>query len=147
VVAFVEEADISAIHSLEDGLITVAELPTFFEKHRNLKYTRHPSRWIIKGIQQVPTSDLVQTTDHHPFKGFLAGNDFIFDTRDGGRQHFPSACIHSIELSHTWLFSDYDPMTIFFTDGSFQEFECTGGTIHMTDLGGKSHLHRHRQSQ
>jgi hypothetical protein len=144
VVAFGEEADICAIHSLEDGMIAVSELPTFFERHRNLKYTRNPSHWIMKGMQQVPTSDLVLTTDHHPFKGFLAGNDFVFDTRDGGTQCFPYARIRSIRLHHIWLFSDYDPMTIFFTDGPFQEFECIGGIVQMTDLSDKPHQHRLR---
>jgi len=53
--------------------------------------------------------------------------------------------IRSMSLNHTWLFSDYDPMTIFFANAPFQEFECVGGTIHITGLGGKTHLHRPKE--
>jgi hypothetical protein len=144
VVAFVEEADISAIHSLDEGMIWVQELPTFFEQQRHPKYARSPSRWIAEGIQQVPTSDLVVTTDHHPFKGFIRGETFVFQTRSEGVQRLPYAHIRSIWLRHTWLFSDYDPMTIFLTDGSFREYECTGGSVQMIGFDSERHTHQLR---
>ncbi|GHO98850.1 hypothetical protein KSF_088980 [Reticulibacter mediterranei] len=58
----------------------------------------------------------------------------MFRAREGAIHRFPYAQIRSIGLEHPWLFSDYDPMTIFLTNGSFQEFACVGGSVHMTDL-------------
>jgi hypothetical protein len=64
-------------------------------------------------MEYMPTSDQIVTTNHHPFKGFLTGDNFVFHTREGETHRFSYAQIRSIWLCHTWLFSEYDPTTIF----------------------------------
>jgi hypothetical protein len=144
VVAFVEEADIQAIHSFEAGMIYVRELPTFLQRHAHPEFAHRPSRWVAEGIQRIPTSDLLLTTDDHPFKGFITDQLLSFIKRDGNVEHVPYAGIRSIWLEHTWLFSDYDKMTIFFSEGHFREFECSQGVVHATDFSGERKTHKLR---
>jgi hypothetical protein len=144
VAAFVEEADISTIHSLDAGMIYVHELPTFLQQHAHPRFAQTPSRWIAEGIQQIPTSDLVVTTDNQPFKGFIMDEALVFKKRDGGIEQIPYAAIRSVWLQRTWLFSDYDHMTIFFANGSFQEFECVSGSVQMNNFTGERQVHKLR---
>jgi hypothetical protein len=144
VAAFVESADIRAIHNLDRGIISVQELPAFFQNHTNLNFTRTPSRWIAEGIQHLPTSDLIVTTREHPFKGFLTDQFFTFKKRDGTIERLAYSEIRSIHLQRTGLFSDYDQMTVFFTDERFRDFECASGDIHFTNFSGERQVHKLR---
>ncbi len=144
VAAFVESADLHAIHDLDAGIIYVKELPAFFQNHTNLHFARNPSRWIAEGIQHLPTSDLIMTTNEHPFKGFLTDQLLTFKKRDGTLERLTYSEIRSIHLQRTGLFSDYDHMTVLFTDGHFRDFECASGNIHFTNFSGEQQVHKLR---
>ena len=147
VVAFVEEADISAIHSLKAGMIYVRELPTFFQQHAHPTFARRPSAWVVKGIQKLPASDLIITTDDEPFKGNITDSMLSFKRRDGQLEQIPYSDVRSVGVQHTWLFSDFDCLTIFFSQGHFQEYECASGVVHMTSFGGEVQTHKLRNVQ
>jgi len=144
VVAFVEEADISAIHSFDTGMIYVRELPAFFQRCAHPTFARNPSRWVAEGIQKLPTSDLVVTTNGDPFKGFITDQMLIFKRKDGGVEQLPYQNIRAVWMQRTWLFSDFDKMTVFFSQGHFQEFECASGVIHVTSFSGERQTHKLR---
>jgi Nuclease-related domain len=144
VAAFVESADIRTIHNLDTGIIYVQELPDFFQNHTNLDFTRNPSRWIAEGIQQIPTSDLIVTTGEHPFKGFLTDHLLTFKKRDGTIERLAYSEIRSIHLQRTGLFSDYDQMTVLFSNERFREFDCASGDIHFTNFSGERQVHKLR---
>jgi hypothetical protein len=128
VVAFVEEADIRAISDAQAGIIAVRDLPAFFHRHAHPTFARTPSSWIVEGLQRVPTSDLIVTTDEEPFKGFLADEALVFERRDGGTER-------------SGLFSDVDTLTVHLIDGQVQTFAAARGSVRMTDFQGRLQAH------
>lgn len=144
VAAFVESADMSAIHSFDTGVIYVKELPAFFQHHTNIDFTRRPSHWVAEGIQQLPTSDMIVTTDQQPFKGFLTDRFLTFKKKDGTSERLAYSEIRSLSLQRHGLFSDYDQMTVLFSDGRCQTFDCVSGTIQFTNFRGERQIHKLR---
>ena len=63
------DGDITAIHSLDEGLVYVDELPTFFLLRRNERFADRPSGWIVNGLESLPRLDGVRTEAGHLFRG------------------------------------------------------------------------------
>lgn len=54
--AFTRNADITAIRSVDDGLVYMDELPAFFRIRRNERLANRPSAWIVEGLEAHPVS-------------------------------------------------------------------------------------------
>ncbi len=84
--AFTHEGDITAIHSLDERLVYVDELPTFFLSRRNERFADRPSGWIMNGLESLPRLDVVRTKTGHLFRGFLEGPSLEY--RGPDRNHY-----------------------------------------------------------
>jgi hypothetical protein len=135
VVGFADHADISPVHSFETGMVYVSELPAFFEQHTHPRFARSPSPWILQGLQQVPTWDLILTTNNVWMNGIIQERELTFREANGRWCTLPYASLSTISLQRTGLFSAYDQMTVQYTNGSTQVFQCVGGEIHLQRVG------------
>lgn len=131
VVAFVRfhDTDISAIHSMQGGMIYAEELPQLFTWHRHPQFAQRPSQWIMHTVQYlIPSWDWVVTTRNEMVGGILTDQQLRFRNRDGHMQNLSFSSIQSIR----WMrggFSPYDEMQVFFTDGSHQTLYPTSGAL------------------
>lgn len=135
VVGFADQTDISAIRSFETGMISVSELPAFFDRHTHPKFARNPSPWILEGLRWIPTWDLILTTKNEWINGIIQDRDLTFRGTDGRWYALPYATIQAITLHRTGLFSAHDQMTVQYTNGTTQVFQCAEGDIHLQRVG------------
>lgn len=140
VAAFSEEADISAIHSFDDGMIYISELQRFFEHHRNPQFAQRPSLWIMNAMRRIPTWDLIQTTDNEWINGFFMTNELVYKGTDRRMHSLPYAKINSVSWQRKGLFSAYDEMTISFTDGKQEKLNSVNGSIWLQRIGEKKYF-------
>jgi len=135
VVGFADHTDISAIRSFETGMISVSELPAFFERHTHPKFAAAPSSWILAGVRSLPTWDLLLTTNNEWINGIIQDRDLTFRGTDGRWYALPYATIQAISLQRARIFSSHDQMRVQYTNGSTHVFECVSGDIHLQRVG------------
>jgi hypothetical protein len=135
--------DISAIHSLDNGMLYVAEIPTFMARRAGAVSAASPPRWILDGLAQVPTWDRVQTTRGEWINGVITDEAFVFEDPEIGQCGVLYAEILEIGLSRSGWLSDWDDLTVTRTGGRVQHGRCAGGEVHLNRFGQLQH-HRLR---
>jgi hypothetical protein len=145
VVAFSPRSDISAIYSLEDGLISIRDLPTFFRMHAHPRFAdRLPAPWIREALQQLPRADVIVTSQRERFKGFLLDRELRFQDAVGQEYTLPYANIRSVALQRDGLFSAYDVLMIEDANGQRQSLRCAKGNVRFQTLEGQQQIHHLR---
>lgn len=135
VAGFSEQADISAIHSFDTGMIYVSEMPAFFEHHINPKFAQRPSKWIIEVMHKIPTWDVVQTTGNEWMNGILADRELVFKSTDRQNYQIPFKQIRSVTWKRKGFFSAHDEMTVQYINGTVQNMNCVNGEIRLNRIG------------
>ena len=134
------DSDISAIHSMEDGLVYISEIPEFIKHHRNEKLARSPSRWIIDGLALVPTWDRILTRKSEWLNGLVLDEAFTCTGLDGSQYNVSYKDVKSISVSRTGVFSDHDDVKIMRATGEIDTLSCSSYSIKF-DKSGERQIH------
>ena len=137
------ETDILAIHSMDQGLVYVSEIPGFIKCHRNERFANSPSRWIVDGLRQLPTWDRIQTRENEWLHGIILDDDFSCKTVDGQQYRIPYKHTHSISVSRKGMFSAYDDIQVIRIDGKKVALASSNGRIKF-DKFGERQVHKLR---
>src|SRR5919199_920693 len=78
------ESDISAIHSVDEGMLHVWEIPSFVAARASARSGAPPPGWVLEGLARVATWDRVQTTRGEWINGALVDEAFVFQEPDSG---------------------------------------------------------------
>jgi len=114
------ESDISAIRSLEEGLVYISEIPEFIRQHRNERFAASPSQWIIDSLGQVPTWDRILTRE----------NEWIQEVK-------------SISITRQGTLSDHDTVRILQVNGKTEVLASSKGQVNI-DKAGERQTHKLR---
>lgn len=142
VVAFSSASDISAIHAFEEGILSIRDLPAFFQTHAHSQFaSKPPSRWIIEALQRLPRADVIVTSQRERFKGFLLDRDLCVQETTGQRYALPYASLRSVALQRDGFFSAYDTLTVEYANGQVQSLHCVKGSVRFQTLEGEQQMH------
>jgi Nuclease-related domain len=147
VVGFAEKTDISAIRDFDEGILSIPELPNFFEKYSNPKVSRTPTPWIMQALHQIPTWDRVLTTGDDWINGTIKDKTLSFTCEDGHKYNIPYTQIHMISLQRKGNFSSYDDLVITYLNGTHKSFRCVSGEVHLQRFQGEQQTHKLRNVQ
>ena len=139
--AFTRDGDISAIHSLEQGLVYVDELPAFFALQRNEHFAHRPSAWVVNGLESLPRLDVVRTKVGHLFHGFLENPALEYRAPDRNHHHWEWREIARIYLEPSGFFSSHDKLRIQLRSGQTIQSSAVQGTVRILDLEGQRTEH------
>lgn len=143
VVGFSAQSDISDIHSFEEGMLYVSEIPSFVAARGNARPGAPPPGWVVDGLARVPTWDRVQTTRGEWINGVLVDQAFVFQEPDSGPCGVPYAEIVEVDLTRRGWLSDWDDLVVVRTGGRVQHGRCAGGEVRLERFGELQH-HRLR---
>lgn len=137
VVCFVDdEADISDIHSFEEGLIYVSELQQFINMHKNDNFDKMSSEWIIDGLNKLPTWDKIITSSKEELNGVLENDEVVFEARDKSKIYLKYRDIKRMTFKNIGLiFSPYSEVTVYKKDNSTSVYEVVSGDIVFNRFG------------
>ena len=138
---FTRTADITAIHSLEKGLIYVEELPAFFDSRRNERFAEHPSACLLRGLRALPGLDVLRSKDGQLFRGFLEGSYLEYRGPDRRKYQWPWNDLEMVYLE-SGFFSSTDRVTVQLRSGQKLESSAVQGDIKMLSLDGQRTEHR-----
>ena len=141
VVAFGPLADISEVHSMDEGMISTDEIPVFLAHHANPRFAGQPSRWVVTGLNRVPTWDRVLTTGGDWINGVLQDPGLTFDQASFGRRTIAYSDITDIELNRSGWLSPHDEMVIQHRGGYPEQVRASGGEVRLEHFGT---LQRHK---
>src|SRR5438128_4250292 len=131
VVGFSAQADISAVHSIEEGMLYVSEIPSFVAARASAGSGMPPPGWVLEGLARVPTWDRVQTTRGEWINGVLVDEAFVFQEPDSGLCGVRYAEILEIGLARRGWLSDWDDLVVVQTCGRVQHGRCAGGEVRL----------------
>jgi len=143
VVGFSAVSDVSAVHSFEEGMLCVSEIPTFVAARATARSGAPPPGWVVEGLARVPTWDRVQTTRGEWINGVLVDEAFVFQEPDSGLCGVPYAEVLEIGLARRGWLSDWDDLVVVRTGGRVQHGRCAGGEVRLEHFGELQH-HRLR---
>jgi hypothetical protein len=138
---FTRSADITAIHSLERGLIYLEELPAFFASRRNDGFADHPSAWLLRGLHALPRLDVIHSKEGQLFRGFLEGSDLEYRGPDRRNHQWPWADLELVYLE-SGFFSSTNRVTVHLRSGQKVESAAVQGLVKMVSLDGQRTEHR-----
>ena len=138
---FTRTADITAIHSLEKGLIYLEELPAFFASRRNDRFAEHPSAWLLGGLRALPRLDVIRSKDGQLFRGFLEGSYLEYRGPDRRNYQWPWHDLEWIYLE-SGFFSSTDRVTVQLRSGQKLESAAVQGLVKIVSLDGQRSEHR-----
>lgn len=133
--AFTRNADITAIRSVDDGLV-VDELPAFFQIRRNERFANRPSAWIVEGLEALPRLDVVRTKGGHLFRGFLEHSSLEYRRPDKTLQTWQWQDLEWVHLDSSRLFSSHDKLAIQLRSGQHVDSSAVQGVVCIRDLEG-----------
>ena len=139
--AFTRTADITAIHSLNKGLIYVEELPVFFASRRNDRFAEHPSVWLLRGLRGLPRLDVIRSKDGQLFRGFLEGSHLEYRGPDRRTYAWPWVDLEFLYLE-SGFFSSTERLTGQLRSGEKVESVAVQGLVKMVSLDGQRTEHR-----
>ncbi|MGB9591742.1 MAG: nuclease-related domain-containing protein [Candidatus Kryptoniota bacterium] len=137
------ESDISAIHSLEEGLVYISEIPEFIRRHRDERFANSPSQWIVDGLRQVPTWDRILTRKNEWIQGIILDNAFSCISPDGRVYSIPYSEVECIYITRQDAFSDHDDVRILRVGGQTEVLMSSKGQVNM-DKAGEHQIHKLR---
>lgn len=140
--AFTRNGDISAIHSFEDGLVYVDELPALFSMRRNERFANRPSEWIVTGLEALPRLDVVRTAEGHHFRGFLQGSHLQYRGPEQQEYGWEWRQIEWIYLERSGVFSSHDKVILQLRSGRRVESQAVQGIVRVLDLEGQLSEHK-----
>jgi len=144
VAAFSDDvSDISEIHSFEEGLIYVSDIPNFIRANRNERFAASPSQWIIDGLRNVPSWDQILTRENEKMWGVIPEDVFVCTLIDGKKYSIPYKEIISISVNRQGFFSDRDYVQITRTDGTVDHIEVSTAQVNL-ETGGERQTHKLR---
>ncbi len=138
-----EESDISAIHSIKDGMVYISEIPQVVEYYRNEKFTNSHSKWIIDGLEKLSTWDAVITRTGEYINGIIKGKEFVCKTKEGRIYSEPYKNIKSVNVAREGILSAYDDVKVLKMNGETDNLLCMEGAVNL-DRFGENQLHRLR---
>jgi hypothetical protein len=138
---FTRTADITAIHSLNKGLIYVEELPMFFASRRNNRFAEHPSVWLLRGLRALPRLDVIRSKEGQLFRGFLEGSHLEYRGPDHRNYSWSWEDVEVIYLE-SGFFSASDRVTVQLRSGQKLESAAVQGLVKMVTLDGQPTEHR-----
>lgn len=144
VVGFGDYADIRQIYSFEQGMITIKDIPAFFDKHANQRFNGTIPGWILEGLQRIPTWDKVLTNNDQLINGILEDKALTFT--DANQKHYsiPYSTIETVTISRKIGFSEFDDIQIVSVGGKKQHFTSSRGHVRLEHFGDhQSHEIRH----
>jgi hypothetical protein len=144
VVGFSDLADISAIYDFEAGMISIAHLPAFFERHRDPARPIQPPPWLRQVFSQIPTWDRFLTTRGEWINGVLLDRELVFQGTDRRVYRLPYHDLDRISLQRAGLFSAYDQLTVTFLGGQTASFQSVKGELHLRRFGTDIQTHQLR---
>jgi hypothetical protein len=136
-------SDISEIHSFEEGLIYVSDIPDFIRMNRNEKFAASPSQWIINGLRHVPSWDRILTRENEWMWGVISDNAFVCTLVNGRQYSIPYKEVMSISISRQGFFSDRDQVQITLTNGTVDHIEASTAQVNI-EVGGERQTHKLR---
>ncbi|VVB94316.1 Nuclease-related domain protein [uncultured archaeon] len=137
------ESDISAIHSVKNGMVYVSEIQEVIKYYRNEKFANSPSTWIVNGLKKIPSWDIILTRKNERLYGIIIDDEFKFKTIDGIQHGIPYNDIVSIFVDRTGLLSAYDEIKVLSADGKSNTFSCVDGQVNL-DRFGEHQIHKLR---
>jgi hypothetical protein len=141
VVGFSAQSDISAIHSFDEGILSVSEIPSFVAARASARSGAPAPGWVLEGLARVPTWDRVQTTRGEWINGVLVDKAFVFQEPDSGPCSVPYAEILEIGVARRGWLSDWGELVVVRTGARVQQGRCAGGEVRLERFG---ELQRHR---
>ena len=138
---FTRTAAITAIHSLDKGLIYVEELPMFFASRRNDRFAEHPSTWLLRGLRALPRLDVIRSKDGQLFRGFLEGSHLEYRGPDHRTYRWSWEELEVIYLESGFV-SASDRVTVQLRSGQKLESAAVQGLVKMVSLDGQRAEHR-----
>ena len=140
--AFTRNADISAIHSFDDGLNHVDELPALFPMRRKERFANKPSGWIVAGLEALPRLDVVRTAEGHHFRGFLQGSHLQYRDPEQKEYGWEWRQIEWIYLERSGVFSSCDKVILQLRSGRRVESQAVQGLVRVLNLEGRMSEHK-----
>ena len=137
------ESDISAIRSLEEGLVYISEIPEFIRQHRNERFAASPSQWIIDSLGQVPTWDRILTRENEWIQGVILDNAFSCTLLNGRKYSIPYKEVKSISITRQGTLSDHDTVRILQVNGKTEVLASSKGQVNI-DKAGERQTHKLR---
>ncbi len=131
VVVFLEEADVSSIHSFERGVIYAYELPDFIRSHLR---SGGSYDWVVKALEGLKGFDVVVDRSGFGIKGLIVGDVFKCESRSG-RVEENLSLVKLIEIMPGGLFSSCDKVRLTRKDGFKEEFCCVDGYVDIDVFG------------
>jgi|GEM_PF-1177252 len=137
------ESDISAIHSMEEGLVYISEIPEFIRQHRNERFAKLPSQWIVDGLGWVPTWDRILTRKNEWIQGVILDDTFRCTLPDGGVYSIPYSEVECIYVTRQGSLSDHDGLRILRVSGQTEVLKSSKGQVNI-DKAGEHQIHKLR---
>lgn len=144
-VGFADATDIRAVYNFEQGMISTAHIPAFFEHHRHPSRPLQPPAWLYQVFARIPTWDRVLTTRGEWINGILLDQELIFRDAERVVRRFPYQSIQSATLQRAGgLFSAYDHLTLIDTRGTRTAWKSAKGEVHLRRFGNEVQTHQLR---
>lgn len=127
------DSDITAIHSLEDGIIYHDEITDYIELKSKSKKSKFDSKTIKESLSSLPTWDTVTTRDGQDFYGVLKNDGFTCSLKDSRSLIVPYAITDKITIKHKSRFSP-DELS-FVSEGKENSYKISNGVIPLYRFG------------
>jgi hypothetical protein len=143
VVAFTgDELDLGSVGSIEEGIVLLEDLPELVRWRRNERFARRPSRWIVDGLNSLPTWDRLITRTGDVFQGELLDSTLGITTFQGDDLLRLAEVTH-IDVNRDGIFSERDDLVAHLPTGDTVEGWCKWKTLRLNERG-KTVEHRVR---
>ncbi len=134
VAVFSQEADISQIHSKQEGILYIDELIGFIKSHTKQNETEQER--VVKELEKLKGFDIVINRKGLPVMGFIQNEIFECLCKNGVFSiNFSS--IKSIDIKRSSFLSAYDDITINLKNGQTEHKKCLEGHISFDSFGNK----------
>ncbi len=140
--AFTRNGDISAIHSFDEGLVYVDQLPVLFSMRRKERFADRPSGWIVSGLEMLPRLDVVRTAEGHLFRGFLQGSHLEYRGPEQRQYGWEWRQIEWIYAERSGPFSSHDNLILQLRSGHRVESQAVQGIVRVLNLEGQLTEHK-----
>jgi len=126
VAVFSHEADISEIHSLDDGILYIDELIEFIKTKAKNSYKEY--EWIEKAIESLKGFDILINKNNLSIVGLVENEKFECTSKQGIFK-IEISKIKQITVKRSSVFSVSDKIEINFKDGNKMSVLCYEGCI------------------
>ncbi len=133
VAVFSYEADISEIHSFDDGIIYINELKEFIKAKSQESHQEY--EWIVKAIESLKGFDILINKNNLPLMGLIE-NDMLECTSKQGAFKADFSEIKQIIVKRNSVFSIGDELEIHFKNGNKAPVLCYEGCIVLNAFNG-----------